>query len=509
VALLATLLVLPPTPAAAEDLVTVRVMIERVEQRGCTDSLSGSDFYSRIVIDGRSTDFGRIDGEDEIDPFWAAEQVVDADATSSVAIVVKISEFDDFLNFEDDECDLTAGPGTDLNLGLDPDPCTVSGDISGPCSTQLETTGGGGRSVFVRFRVDIIEPEVRCTHAPLWPQPGDDVTITVESMDAALQVGDTLVDRSSAPDPPPPLVARTRVADDLEIWVDDQSGPAFSDTDRTTASFVVTDVAAGDLTYACKITAGGESKETGWRRTRVGPPESGSAIPVMFTGDRPERVDVVFIADSDDYLGPGDPAFQSDVGNVIRGGYFGQDYFLAAQREFNFWLADQTGDANRVPAPRPTDPNNTRCVLTKPANWPDQYSWVDTGAIIHADTFRDCASGGVFSSEPTSLGTVLHETGHSPFGLADEYCCDGGYFENRPNPNMFDTLAECQADAPELGRVGSDCRSITDTRPTPNAVWFLSEPTPNDLMNRDRRPPQAADTRRMGWFLENCAMSRC
>ena len=48
---------------------------------------------------------------------------------------------------------------------------------------------------------------------------------------------------------------------------------------------------------------------------------------------------------------------------------------------------------------------------------------------MHKDDFRDCAPGGqrLFSSEPTSIGTVLHETGHRPFGLADEYCCDGGY----------------------------------------------------------------------------------
>jgi hypothetical protein len=148
-------------------------------------------------------------------------------------------------------------------------------------------------------------------------------------------------------------------------------------------------------------------------------------------------------------------------------------------------------------------------VLTLPANWAADYSWRDSGAILHRDRFRDCANSGVFSSEPTSLGTVLHETGHSPMGLADEYCCDGGYFEASPNPDLWDTLAECQADAPSLGRVASDCRTITDSRPTPPNNWFTSEPTPNDLMNADRHPPQAADIRRMDWFFTNCRAGTC
>jgi hypothetical protein len=135
--------------------------------------------------------------------------------------------------------------------------------------------------------------------------------------------------------------------------------------------------------------------------------------------------------------------------------------------------------------------------------------WRDSGAVLHRDSFRDCANSGVFSSEPTSLGTVLHETGHSPFGLADEYCCDGGYFENSPNPDLWDTLGECQSDATALGRPTTDCRTITDSRPTPAKNWYTSEPTPNDLMNGNRRPPQAADIRRMDWFFGNCAAGKC
>jgi hypothetical protein len=150
-------------------------------------------------------------------------------------------------------------------------------------------------------------------------------------------------------------------------------------------------------------------------------------------------------------------------------------------------------------------------VLTVPDDFDTDYSWRDSAAILHTDTLRDCANLGLrlFSSEPGSLATVLHETGHSPFGLADEYCCDGGYFETGPNPNMWETLEDCQADALALGRTAADCRTVIDARPEPDEDWFVSDPEPDDLMNSDRRPPRAADTRRMNWFFDNCKTGKC
>lgn len=504
------------SPATGETLTNVRLVIERVEERGCTDTFDGSDFYSRVTIDGTDTNFGEIEDEDEISPNWVAEKVVDADVTPSVAITVKISDSDGFFNFDDDKCDLTAPGGDDLQLTVGIDPvagCSVSGHVSGVCDSTFTTTGGGDESVFVRFRVEVDQdapPQtaddalVRCLHSPLWPRPGDDVTITVEALDPALNVGDTIQDTSSTP--APALVNRAVTADRLEVWVNDKNAADHVATTTTSTTYTINDINAGDLVYSCKVATGDEESFTGWRRTRVGAPAQGAAIPVVMTGGRANRVDVVLTPDGDDYTGPGDAAFQTAVSNVINGAYYGQGFFLARQQGFNFWLADRTGDAERVPDPTPADPANTRCVLTAPTNWGEDYTWADTGALLHANTFRDCASNGMFSSEPTSVGTALHETGHSPFGLTDEYCCDGGYWENTPNATLWDTQAECQADAPSLGRVASDCRSIMETG---GGTWWTSEPNPNDLMNSDRRPPQAGDMRRIDWFFTECLDGAC
>lgn len=505
--------------ASAASTVTLRVVIERVAEQGCTDSLSGSDFYARTTIEGTETNFGPIDGFDEIDPNWTAEKVLDVDVKPTASVQIELAESDGFLNFGDDICDISPQDGTDLDLTVQLIPCVVSGEASGVCVTPINTTGNdeGDGDADLRFRVEVDTPAataglaVRCTHTPLWPQPGDNVTIEVESLDGTVQLGDTMPDLSDGP-PGPPLVDHKKIADDLEIWVNEPTGPDLDAHNKSRDTFVVNNVAAGDLVYGCVVRQGPDKVFTGWRRVRVGAPAEGVAVPVSFTGERTHRVDIIFVADMDDYpTGVNDPAFRAGAADVIKGSYYGQDYFLSNQQRFNFWLADQTGDADEVPAPTPTDPNATNCVLTVPGNWTEDYSWRDAGPILHSTTFRDCASrsNAVFSAEPTSLGTVLHETGHSPFDLADEYCCDAGYFEMSPNPNIYDTLAECQADASALTRPASDCRSWTDTRPNPDKVWFTSEPTPNDLMNFDRHPPQAADLRRMNAFFENCKAGKC
>ncbi|WP_203717894.1 hypothetical protein, partial [Asanoa siamensis] len=73
----------------------------------------------------------------------------------------------------------------------------------------------------------------------------------------------------------------------------------------------------------------------------------------------------------------------------------------------------------------------------------------------------------------------------------------------------WDSRGECQADAPSLDRTAADCRTITDTRPTPAQNWLTSEPSPDDLMNNSQRPPRAADIRRMDWFFGNCTVGKC
>ncbi|MBV1850568.1 M64 family metallopeptidase [Catellatospora tritici] len=522
-ALLALLGLVLPTQSVSAPMawaghtVKLRVVIEKVVQKGCTDSTDGSDFYARITINGKDFDFGEITDQDEISPTdWKAEWDIPVDVQPTGTVQILVAESDGGLNFGDDVCDISPADGTDLDLTVPLIPCSVTGEATTACG-QTKTVRGnddgeGDGDASISFRVEVDVPDapglaVRCTHSPLWPQPGDDVTITVESFDGAMQVGDMDPDAGA-----PRVVDRRKIADKLEIWVQDQPGPTPDAPDlvlsnRTLGDIVVHDVPAGDLEYGCVVRKGADNRFTGWRKTRVGAPAQSAtdpAVPVIFTGARANSIDVVLIADTDNYSGPKDPAFLSAAAGVVKGAYFGQNYFLNQQQHLNFWIADQRGDA---------DPGGGTggpiCVLTRPSNWATRYAtWADAGGILHTDNFRDCANNGLFSTEPTFLSTVLHETGHAAFGLADEYCresgniCDGGYFENRPFPNLFDTLAECQAEAPNAAA----CRSFTDIN---SRTWSLSDPSPNDLMNVDQRPPQGADIARMDWKFNNCITGLC
>jgi hypothetical protein len=78
--------------------------------------------------------------------------------------------------------------------------------------------------------------------------------------------------------------------------------------------------------------------------------------------------------------------------------------------------------------------------------------------------------------------------GHSPFGLADEYCCDGGYFSTAINPvipynvdnysplypNLFSVRQECFASAEIRPYDVIDCRTLTSS--DDGEVWWIGEP---------------------------------
>jgi hypothetical protein len=93
--------------------------------------------------------------------------------------------------------------------------------------------------------------------------------------------------------------------------------------------------------------------------------------------------------------------------------------------------------------------------------------------------------------------------------LADEYCCDGGYFETETRPNVYDELSTCQSDAPNLGRTVGDCRQFTETESRGGDTFAISEPDSSDDLMTFNGTPQAADIRRIQWIYDACSDSDC
>lgn len=315
---------------------------------------------------------------------------------------------------------------------------------------------------------------VRCLHEPLWPQDGDEVTITAESLDGGLN---------------------DRTADTIEIWVDDQSDPVETEAGAREATTTAGPFDDGDtFAYGCRVEDDDDVVFSGWRRTQVGDPDE-RPVPVVFNTADTEAIDVLFVPDEDSYSSPSDPDWLEDAHALIADFYYGEEVFVAQQRNLNFWLSQDMGTAER------DDDDN--CILGKPDGFDSDYAFADSAGIFHTDKFRDCAGGRLFSSESGTEANrvILHETGHSPFGLADEYCCDGGYWEPDPNPNLYASEEACDDDAPDVGRTASDCREFEDDHD--GDKWWTSDPSGSDLMVNNGAV-QALDSRRIDWLFDQC-----
>jgi hypothetical protein len=472
-----------PLPARAAPVlpdVTVRVTLLELRDLGDDlDSTSDADFYTVTSFDdgaGGTAEHtsGTWDGEEVVHPntewTFAANP-----AKGSVAVGIGVFDDDDTFNGGDDRADVVSGGDSAVAIDVKLRPCAISGNVGGACGQQI-TTDDGDRLV---FKVDVLLPtstpglRMQCLHDPIWPQPGQLVTITATALDGAAN----------------PLAVADRVTIKVEgTDVETVTGAA-------TATFGLT-ATGTQLWYECEAEdAGGEEAATTTpRMVRIGATND-RAVPIVFTGPSDRRIDVVLLADRDAYTGPTDPDFLGDIPPALLGGYYGDEFALTKQSGFNLWIARSTGADGDWPM------GVTDCTLVAPEDW-DRYGFAEVGWILHDDVHRDCARSALrlFSALDSDPRISLHETGHVPFGLADEYCCDGGYFTN-DQPNLYSSSADCQADAPAVGVAPGACRWIGTT--VDGNDWFTSDPVADNMMDGNGAF-QPLDRRRWTNLLTSC-----
>ena len=247
----------------------------------------------------------------------------------------------------------------------------------------------------------------------------------------------------------------------------------------------------------------GRSASDGWIYYAAGAyPWPNEAIPIYTSADTANAVDLVFIPDLD--YGGDTAGFMQDASDQVANTYFSDRPFsrqIRGNRQYwNFYITYEPGDAQGYPA---------GC-NTAPANWLTLRAVVNSGGILHRDSLRDCSGvgdGSIFSVEGPSAtpnGTTIHETGHSVFSLADEYCCDGGYFETLIEPNVFMSEANCQANAAAHGWDPSDCTAIGTTgawRSDGDRDIMVSSGT----FSRFRRSGRAS----IEWHYSQCDAGNC
>jgi hypothetical protein len=197
--------------------------------------------------------------------------------------------------------------------------------------------------------------------------------------------------------------------------------------------------------------------------------------PTVFALSQPalpeSAVDVVFVPD-DDY---GDMAvladrqvFLDDATGMIENGFRQNNAIAVNLGAYNFWYMDQTGDVSAGSGICPS------------VDWPDldDAAFAELIILLHPAPLRDCANGNRVTTEPENGGTAVHEHGHAVFSLPDEYCCDGGYWEEPPV--LYNSEIDCTGDP--ANAAWRDCISFTDSD---GDVWWRSEGDNGDIMFND------------------------
>jgi hypothetical protein len=344
--------------------------------------------------------------------------------------------------------------------------------------------------------------QVQCIQTPVFPQANQSITVTAR-----------VVDEWTAP----------KVADSIEIEIrvmnSNRTEPVITSGNVNSSSrFNYTIGPFANLTtisYGCRGIDNSTSASvfSGWKtivigdfNEVIGSFNESRAVPVPSTGDSNSNLDILFIADNKAFSSPTDPDFLIDVETAIWA-YYNQSILLKHQNKTNFWIAQDMAQAKG-------------CDSIPPINWDSEYFSFEYAVILHRDdSLRDCTEPGTELST-ANMATVaqegyivLHELGHRPFGLADEY--DNGnpsaYINSYPYQNVFSTEQECDNVRINLPAEERICRKIPYGTVTQNVTsnatstneYFTTDTKPNDLMV-DYKQFQELDVRRVEKWFEGC-----
>jgi hypothetical protein len=98
---------------------------------------------------------------------------------------------------------------------------------------------------------------------------------------------------------------------------------------------------------------------------------------------------------------------------------------------------------------------------------------------------------------------VRLETGHALFGLDDTFCGDTYYWQNDPYPNVWTSLASCQADAKTHNRDPVLCRQIESSDSPPSCIrnYWQWDPLPDVMAGSIGGTFGDAATQRINYVL--------
>lgn len=281
-------------------------------------------------------------------------------------------------------------------------------------------------------------PETFAIHAPIYPSSGQTVTFTLDRIDGPVEnvkLYETVQTINSSG-----TVTATSSTVLLQEWNDPGFPLNFTKRGGYSSNRIVNyrfEVYGNDKHYTHNV------------KFATRPyPVANQPAPVYIVGDINSVLDLVFIPDTDVNTDTFYNAVRKDIHEV----FHGEDYIRRFRNSYNFFINPFTGHAHDYDT-------ETRDHET-PSNW-DQLSFAEGKVILHNRNIRDFAEPDkkLFSAEYYVKGTLLHESGHNFYRLADEYG-GGSHWQEEHLPNNWQTLADCRNDASGRGMQTSDAHQM-------------------------------------------------
>jgi hypothetical protein len=304
-----------------------------------------------------------------------------------------------------------------------------------------------------------------------------------------------------------------------------------------TGTLVITDVTPG--THSVRVTISGYNENTVTfdypATTTVQVPVSKQPLVSLNpNGTSPHAINVVFYPsstsysstdhrkiDEPDYMN-NETLFRDDVINVINNTYLNLDQFTSPadplpanyQDYFNFYYYyDPSSPADAFDG----------CSGSVPDGYWKNVTFSDVVVILYPSYHGLYADS---SSQPTGCTQingpgrsqmkapadqeriVRLETGHALFGLDDTFCGNTYYWQNEPYPNVWKSLAACQADALAGNRDPSLCRQIQsfDSPPSCTKDFWQWDPMPDVMAGVYGGTFGEAATQRINYVLSRAGV---
>ncbi len=293
-------------------------------------------------------------------------------------------------------------------------------------------------------------------HSPIFPASNEDVTYTLENLSASNLKRVELYETVSKIDGQGALTPGSELL--LKMWDSPGQRMDFTKTGGYPAGSLVR------YRFSVQTPSGGcfHCTETYNQEVTFATrpyPLTLDPAPIYVVGDPDQVFDIVLIPDRDvlDDM----EAFRRNCLGMIRESFLDEPTTQVFRRSFNFYINPYPGEAvdydTMVATGRDHQP---------PMNF-DRLSFAEGLALMHKGVLRDYTlmDKKLYSTEMTNRGTILHESGHGLFGLADEYWA-GAHWKENTEPNNWNAEADAKSDAPRRGKSASDVQMIVD------GVWW-------------------------------------